>query len=174
MKERIQWKGYVISALIGIIITSCYNHFFDVKPSINDIKTSSTKILDTEKEIQSNIERIEEHYLQKDKEGIRCKIGYSKELKGKNVSVFKDNKLGLKSQDVIYITNPYGLFTPTVAFIVSTEDGYAGDSKADMFVSKEGLDKLDINKDQYKKGLFEVRMRYKDSNKQNSIQDRSK
>lgn len=174
MKERIQWRNCIISALIGIILTVCYNHLFDVKPSINDIKTSSAKILDTEKEIQSNIERIEEQYLQKDKEGIRCKIGYSTELKENRVSVFKDNKLGLKSQDVIYITNPYGLFTPTVAFIVSTEDGYAGDSKADMFVSKAGLDKLDINQDQYNKGLFEVRMRYKDSNKQNHIQEKVK
>lgn len=165
--KNIQWGNCIISAFVGVGLTLCFNYFFDVKPSIQHIETDTSSVLEKENEIQTHIENIEKKYLQKDNEGINCTIGISSDLKGNHVSVFKNNRFGLESQDVIFIKNPFGLFTPTVAFIVYTVNGSDSDSGADLFVSKEGMEKLDISPKQFKQGLFEMKLRFRDKNMQN-------
>ncbi len=172
MKEKIQWTNSIISACIGCILTLVFNFFWDVKPSIQKIEKDSSDILEKEREIQVHIETIEKKYLQKDNEGINCVIGINGDLSGNQVSVFKNNRFGLESQDVIFIKNPFGLFTPTAAFIVYTVKGSDSDSDADLFVSKEGIEKLDISPKQFKQGLFEMKLRFKDQFKQSYIDKR--
>lgn len=92
-------------------------------------------------------------------------MGISGDLSGNCVSVFQDNKFGLKSQDIIYITNPFGLYTPTAAFVVYLVDGSNSNSDADLFLSKEGIEKLDIDKKSFRKGIFEMRFRRKEEHK---------
>ena len=71
-------------------------------------------------------------------------------------SVYKDNKLNLESGDIIFITNPYGKFTPTVKFVVYLmEENTGNKSSADLYVSRAGIDKLDITpKEVKRKGIF--------------------
>lgn len=164
-KESIQWGNCVLSALIGVILTIVVDHLFSVKPAIEEIAKDISAISKAEEATQNKISIIEEKYLQKDNEGISCKVGVSSELIKNQVSVFKNNQFDLKSQDVVYITNPFGPFTPTAAFIVSMVDGADSKSDADLFLSKEGLEKLDISRADFKKGVFDMKLRLKDKRK---------
>lgn len=165
MSERIQWKNVAAGAFAGLIVGVVFNYFWDVRPFIAQIQQHVRTIDQTEIKIQERIDRIEEKYLQKDNQGSNCKVGISGDLTGNYVSVFQDNKFGLKSQDIIYITNPFGLYTPTAAFVVYLVDGSDNNSDADLFLSKEGIEKLDIDKKSFRKGIFEMRFRRKEEHK---------
>lgn len=165
MSEKIQWKNVFAGAFAGLILGVVFNYFWDVRPFVSEVRQSIQIIAQTQDEIQGRIDRIEEKYLQKDNQGSNCKVGISGDLSGNCVSVFQDNKFGLKSQDIIYITNPFGLYTPTAAFVVYLVDGSDNNSDADLFLSKEGIEKLDIDKKNFRKGIFEMRFRRKEDQK---------
>lgn len=169
MNEKIQWKNCIISGFVGVLLTLCYSHFFDVKPAIDRLERTSSNILSQEEAIQTSIKSIENIYVIKDKHGMNCKVGINSDLVGNQVSVFKDNQFGLESQDIIYISNPYSMFTPSAAFMVYTVNGSDRNSDADLFVSKAGLEQLNISPKDLKKGLFEMTIRFKDHAKQEHL-----
>ena len=152
----------IVSSIVGSLVLS---FFFDIRPYIITTQENIEQILQIEETIQERIDLIEEKYLQKDDMGSMCRVGYSADLQANCVSVFRDNKFGLQSQDVIFITNPYGLYTPTAAFVVSLVDGSDSNSEADLFLSKEGIEKLDISKKDLRKGVFDMRFRRKEEHK---------
>lgn len=61
------------------------------------------------------------------------------------------------------------MFTPSAAFMVYTVNGSDRNSDADLFVSKAGLEQLNISPKDIKKGLFEMTIRFKDHAKQEHL-----
>lgn len=118
------------------------------------------KIAEKSESMDESIYEIEGKYLKRDEEGCACIVGVSNDLEGNYVSVYKGNKLNLKSGDIIFITNPYGKFTPTIKFVVYLmEENTNKKSSADLYVSRAGIDKLDITPQEVrKKGIFNMTM----------------
>ncbi len=75
MNEKIQWKNCIISGFVGVLLTLCYNHLFDVKPALDRLEKTSSSILSQEEAIQTSIKSIENIYVIKDKHGMNCKVG---------------------------------------------------------------------------------------------------
>ena len=69
--------------------------------------------------LQNDVNEIKSCYLKKDVEGREVKVSINNNLEGNNVSVFKDNKLGLKFTQVVFLTNPidFNDFAPTIKLL---------------------------------------------------------
>ena len=150
----------IISAFVGAMIGFCFDFFNQVGPNIECIKNDLKKIAEWSESMDESILEIEGNYLKRDEEGCSCIVGVSNDLEGNYVSVYKGNKLNLKSGDIIFITNPYGKFTPTIKFVVYLmEEDTNNKSSADLYVSREGIDKLDVTPQEVrKKGIFNMTM----------------
>lgn len=150
----------IVSALIGAIIGFFCDFFSSVGPNIECIKNDLRKIYERSESMDESIYEIEGNYLKRDEEGCSCIVGVSSEMEGNYVSVYKGNKLNLKSGDIIFITNPYGKYTPTIKFVVYLmEENLDNKSSADLYVSREGISKLDISPREVKrKGIFNMTM----------------
>lgn len=156
--NQIMWC--VISAFLGAVACFLFDFFNQVGPNIECIKNDLRKISEQSESMDESIFKIEGKYLKRDEDGYSCVVGVSSEMEGNYVSVYKDNKLNLESGDIIFITNPYGKFTPTVKFVVYLmEENTGNKSSADLYVSRAGIDKLDITpKEVKRKGIFNMTM----------------
>ncbi len=159
---------YVLSAIIGVIITIVADYFLEIRPNFKIIERNSDKISKNIQDINDKIDDIECKYLNIENQGEKCIVGMSSELSANEVSVYEGNELGLEGGDIIYITNPFGKYTPTIKFVVILieRNGKTDISKADLFVSKEGITKLDIPVKKAKvQGLFNMRIKREDKRK---------
>jgi hypothetical protein len=148
-------SGFAANLILALIIyiVSVYN----VIPIIKDTKT----ILDS---VKVDIFKIKNYYVSKDKEGVEIKVGINFQLEGNNVTVFKNNALGLKYTQAIYLTNPidFNNFCPTVQLIVTCEVDKNNDkSGADIFISKDASIRLGLTRS-ISKGIFTLKMRIKE------------
>jgi hypothetical protein len=148
-------SGFIANLLLALIIylISVYN----VIPVIKDTK----RTLDS---VKVDLCKIKNFYVTKDKEGVDIKVGINSELEGNNVTVFKNNSLGLNYTQAIYLTNPidFNNFCPTVQLIVTCEVE-KGDDKtgADIFISKDAASRLGLTRN-ISKGVFTIKMRIKE------------
>jgi len=161
-KQKIIYQLFwcLFSALVGVVIGFYFDFFTHVGPDIESIKDELHNISKSSESIDNSIQIIMNSIIKRDEKGYACVVGVSSEMEGNYVSVYKGNKLNLKSGDIIYITNPYGKFTPTVKFVVYfMEENTSNTTKADLYVSREGIDKLDISpRDVKRKGVFNMTM----------------
>ena len=158
-QENFKQLGWcILSALIGVLLGFYFDFFTHVGPDIGSMKNTLSDISKSSQSIDESIVEIKDCCFTCDQEGYSCIVGVSSEMEGNYVSVYKGNKLNLKSGDVIYITNPYGKFTPTVKFMVYfMEESTSNNSTADLYVSRAGIDKLDVSpRDVKRKGVFNM------------------
>ena len=149
--------GWILSAVVCGIITFYFDFFTHVNPNIESIQEDLKELAQNSANMDRSLYNIENRYLTKDEDGCECFVGVSSEMTENYVSVYKGNRLNLKSNDIIYITNPYGKFTPTVKFVVYLIDNAPNNSsQADLYVSKLGIDRLDVPRDQMKRGIFKM------------------
>ncbi len=91
---------------------------------------------------------------------IPCKVGYNSKLKDNQVSVFVDNKFGLKVGDRIVITYEYGVNKISTECIVNmVEKSERPNSDADFFLSKDCLKFLTSKKRIKYEGVFLMHFR---------------
>ncbi|MEI6822966.1 MAG: hypothetical protein WCL51_13615 [Bacteroidota bacterium] len=96
---------------------------------------------------------MKENYLSKDLDGVELKVGINSYLEGNNVTVFKNNKAGLRFTNALFATNPINRYCSTIKLLVSNEIEKNGDkSDAEIFISKEAAAFLGCN--DKKKGVF--------------------
>jgi hypothetical protein len=148
------WVAPILYVIVTVIIAPVLiDYFFTLKPEIQ-------KINDNIQKISCSLEEIENRYTKRDENGVDCKVGISSEMSENNVAVFENNKFGLKGADKIYVTNPYSKYNPTMVFIVNLKEvDKKNPSNCDIFLSKEAMEKLDINKSDFYKGIFNMKMR---------------
>ena len=174
-KQLSQLLWCLASAVAGVLLGFYFDFFMHVGPDIESIKDELCSISKSSGSIDESIQIIKSYYIKRDEEGCACVVGVSSEMEGNYVSVYKGNKLNLKSGDIIFITNPYGKFTPTVKFVVYfMEENTSNKSVADLYVSRAGIDKLDISpRDVKRKGVFNMTMlRYPSKNEGNTSKNR--
>jgi len=129
----------------------------DVIPIIN-----RTQI--TVDSLQNDVNEIKSCYLKKDVEGREVKVSINNNLEGNNVSVFKDNKLGLKFTQVVFLTNPidFNDFAPTIKLIVTREvDRSQDNSEAEIFISKDAASRLGLVRN-ISQGVFTLKIKLLD------------
>ena len=150
----------ILSAIAGVLLGFYFDFFTHVGPDMESVKDELCSMSRSSESIDMRIKEIKDYYIKRDEEGCACAVGVSSEMEGNYVSVYKGNKLNLKSGDIIYITNPYGKFTPTVKFVVYfIDENTSNKSTADLYVSRAGIDKLDISPREVKrKGVFNMTM----------------
>lgn len=110
--------------------------------------------------INNEIISIKSNYISKDIEGIEVNVGINSELRGNQISVFKNNNYHLKYAKTIALSNhiDFENFKPTMQFLVTKNIDRNNDkSKADLFISKEASLKLGLN--QLSQGLFVLKMK---------------
>jgi len=148
------WVAPILYVIVTVLIAPIlYDYFFTLKPEIQ-------KINDNIHRISFSLEEIENRYTKRDENGIDCKVGISSEMSGNNVAIPANNKFGLKGADKIYVTNPYSKYNPTMIFIVYLKEvDSKNPSNCDIFLSKEAMEKLDIKKDYFNIGVFNMKMR---------------
>jgi hypothetical protein len=160
MKDFKQYVGNIVSAVIGAIIGFVLNIFFYVGPDVHSIKNNSGDIKKSVEKINQNISQIESKYLKLDNDGRECIVGYSAEISNNNVSVHLNNKFDLKRGDRIELTYLYGARKVSIeCFVHFVENAPNKDSRADFFISKDNLDIFQIPKNEYSKGVFEMRFK---------------
>ena len=135
----------------ALIIPFFWEYYVTVRP---EIKNTAKDI----QEIKNRMEIVESKYTKSDNQGKACKVGISRDKIGATVYIYnsKNSYLNLKSGDVINISNPYDIHRAsiwcTVCIIETGQNTPTGD--ADMFLSREALNRLGIN--DFTKGVFNM------------------
>lgn len=150
------WEKVIFPIMIFVftifIAPLLWEYYVTIRPNIINI----------DKNIQSmnnSISLIESRYTKKDVNGMDCKVGITSEMSGNSVAMPESNKYNLKGADVIYVTNPYSPYSPTMRFTVYLKENTSNnDSKCDFFLSKEAMERLDINKKEFYKGVFNMKI----------------
>ena len=147
--------GLIANTVFGMAMYSL--KIRDVIPLIN-----RTQI--TVDSLQNDVNEIKSCYLKKDVEGREVKVSINNNLEGNNVSVFKDNKLGLKFTQVVFLTNPidFNDFAPTIKLIVTREvDRSQDNSEAEIFISKDAASRLGLVRN-ISQGVFTLKIKLLD------------
>lgn len=140
-------------AIVGIFFMSYYNPNIQKQLSIRDKVIEKMTI-----EIDS-LKAFNKSLLN---EAIKtpCKVGYSAELKNNQISVYSNNRLGLKRGDRILIINEFGLNRISTECVVSiVENSENTNSDADLFLSKDCIRLLTTLKKIKKEGVFNMYFR---------------
>lgn len=148
----------IVASLIIGILSFYFNSIFSIKPELKEIQKSITSSNDNFKKINKNLEFIVSHIKQRPVDGIPCKVGASANLKGNMASVYVNNPFGLKQQKCIEITYRKGLTNISTTVIIDVIDNAISNSKADIFLGTEFLEKdMGISKAEQKKtGIFNM------------------
>jgi hypothetical protein len=135
-------------------------YFVDIKPSIDNIKENNLNILSKQDSSIVILNDINNKYTIKNFEGEDVIIGYSSEVKMDLIKVVKCENNDLKRGDEIVLTNYIGKFRPSIQLMVeeTIEPQSNTNKKVKMFVSKDAMIKLGLDKELYK-GIFSVRMK---------------
>lgn len=87
----------ILSAIAGVLLGFYFDYFTHVGPDMESVKDELCSMSRSSESIDMRIKEIKDYYIKRDEEGCACAVGVSSEMEGNYVSVYKGNKLNLKS-----------------------------------------------------------------------------
>lgn len=159
------WVLPIISAVFTLFIAPLlYEYFVTIRPEITQMKVDINTIIENQKTIESV-------YTKVDKDGKPCKIGVGMDKTGATVYVYTHKDLGLKNNDIIYISNPFSPFKQSIWCTVCLLEPTAKDIEgiADMYLSREALKVLGKNE----AGVFNMSYKTKKEDMQSEMMEQT-
>lgn len=133
--------------LIFLLISAIISYFVVIQPMLVDVRDKVDKSHEHICSIETIAKNIEGNYLIRDVEGQKCVIGVSATTERGSIGVYSDNKFKLENGDIISIVRTDGPYAPTiVSFVVYVNEKGTNikHSDADLFLNKEGIERLGL------------------------------
>ena len=153
------WVVNIICGLLLMLIAWLATNFYQEYHLLPAVKTSIQKAETLEKrivELSKDIKELKENYLQKDQEGMPVMVGINSEMAEGTVSIYKNNKTGLKFRTWLQLTNPLNQLKPTLTMVVVGVSDKTGDTYADLFISPKAAEIFGVD---LSKGVFPMNMK---------------
>lgn len=145
----------LILMIIGWGITTVYQEYQllpEVKKSVVKIDSLEKKIF----ELSKDVKELKGNYLERDQDGIEVIVGINSELSDNNVSVYKDNKIGLKTKTWLQLTNPLTQLKTSINMVVVLSMERKGTTSADLFISPKAAEIFGLDQT---KGVFPMNVK---------------
>lgn len=143
----------IVCTIVGIFFMSYYN------PNMQKQLKTRDKVIEKLTQEADTLNSLNKSLLSETAK-TPCKVGYSSKLVNNQVSVFSNNRFGLKRGDRILIINEFGMNRISTECVISTvEQVENNNSNADLFLSKDCIRFLTSQKKVKYEGVFNMYFR---------------